>query len=293
MTASDIIAIAARAVALAAIVVMTGAVVFYWLVARRADGSATFPAKVGMRAAACVLLVSPARLYMQARALVDAGDPVAPMMANVLHTPWGRALMLQAAAVLLALVAFLLVQRRGRVGWWLALVPVFALCCTPALMGHAAAAEQYANVSIAVDSLHVVAAGGWIGALFLLALTIRSLEPSVTSGAQAATLIELFHPVALWCTGALLVTGVMNLSFRVLHFRELLTSQYGAIIAIKVALTLGVAGIGFHHSRRGALLARAHGTAAVRKTLIAESVTAVLVLIATAVLVGTSPPGAM
>lgn len=290
MTTPEILAAVARAIAFAGIVVVTGAVVFHWIVLRRAARTSTLPPLAGVVAAACIMLVSPLRLYEQARALVDASDPVAPMMHNVLNTAWGHTLLLQDAAALLALLAFVLAMKRMSAGWWLTLVPALALCCTPAYMGHAAAVEQYVAVSIVVDCLHVMAASAWVGALFLLALVIHSVKDFRASGDTAAALIDAFHPVAQWSVVTLVVTGVMSLSFRVLHFTWLLHSEYGALFAIKLALTLLVAAVGFHHSRNGAERARASGAKAVTTTLLVECALAACVIAATSVLVATSPP---
>jgi putative copper export protein len=286
MTALDVIAFLARAVTLAGLVVTTGAVVFHFVVLRRRVASSRVPAIAGAIATAGILLVAPVRLYLQARALLDDGDPVSPMMVNVLHTAWGHALLLQCAAALIAFIAFLLARRRMAAAWLLAFVPALALCCTPAYMGHAGAVEHYVGISILVDSLHVVAAGAWIGALFLLALVIRS----AASGDSAAELIESFHPVALGGAATLLVTGVMSLSFRVEHFVWLLHSQYGAILGAKLALTFFIALVGFYHSKLGAARVRAQGPRAVTKTLVAECLLAVAVITVTSVLVATSPP---
>lgn len=286
--------------ALAAIVVMTGAVTFRWGVLRRwpAPGRgplvewSEFIARSGAWAAACLLLVAPARLYFQARSLVVAGDPVLPMMGNVLHTMWGRGWMLQAAASLTMLVGLLFARRGSTAGWWLGLVSAAGVTLSPALMGHAVAAERLLGVSVLADWIHVAMAGAWLGALTMLALIVRS--PSAAgSGAPAATLIELFHPVALTCGAVLVATGVISLLLRVDHIADLLRSTYGAILAVKLAFALGVAALGLHHSRRGAQLVRLGGARGVARSLAVETILAGMVIATTAVLVGTAPPMSM
>jgi putative copper export protein len=293
VSASDVIAVAARAIAFAGIVVLAGAMAFYFGVLRRHAGAAAHSAQsatIGAFAALCVLLVAPVRLYEQARAFVDAPDPVTPMIANVLGTLWGRGLMVQALAACAALAGLLLARRGVRAGWWLSLIAIASLCATPAFMGHAAAAEQYLVLSIVADWVHVSAAGAWVGSLLLLTLAVRRLAAAGASGDSAASLIELFHPIALASTGVLLASGVVSLWLRMEHLTDLLRSEYGVWFGIKIVLTIVVASIGFFHSRSGARFARRDGPRAIVRTLTIEVVVAVAVIAATAVLVGTSPP---
>ncbi len=293
----DGLALAARAIALAAIVVMTGAVTFRWFVIRRWPGSTEAPlaewsafiGRIGACGAASVLLVAPVRLYAQARNLVMAGDPVLPMMANVTHTMWGRGWMLQIAASLTMLVGLLFVRGKSATGWWTGLVAAVAVTLSPALMGHAIAAERLLALSVIADWVHVVMAGAWIGSLAMLALLARSASAS-SSGAPVATLIELFHPVALICSVVLIATGVISLFLRIEHLADLLHSAYGAVLAIKLTLTVGVGAIGLHHARRGARLVRLGDTRGVARSLAAEAILAAMVIAATAVLVATAPP---
>ncbi|HEV8411875.1 MAG TPA: CopD family protein [Gemmatimonadaceae bacterium] len=299
MSAFELFATVMRAVALGSIVVMTGALMFRWGVLERWPASSPAPlaewnelvARAGAWAAACVLVVSPARLYAQARGLVMDGDPVIPMMENVLHTMWGRGWLLQAGAAIAMLTALLFARRGSRGGWWLGILSATAITLSPALMGHAVAAERLFLVSVFSDWIHVAMAGAWLGALSMVALVARSRSDA--AGAHVATLIELFHPVALTCAMTLVTTGVISLLLRVEHLADLPHSAYGAILAAKLALTFGIAMFGLHHARRGARLSRAGGTSGVVRSLAAETVLAALVIATTAVLVGTAPPMSM
>ncbi|MES2180152.1 MAG: CopD family protein [Gemmatimonadota bacterium] len=162
--------------------------------------------------------------------------------------------------------------------------------CDTSFMGHADAAERYYAISIAADWAHVTAAGAWVGSLVFLALAMRSLAASDAAGDAAATLIEWFHPVAVVSAGVLLVSGTVGVWLRVEHLADLFRSEYGTLFGIKIGFTLVVASIGFFHSRSGARLARRGGPSAMVRSLVAEVVVAVMVIAATAVLVGTSPP---
>jgi putative copper export protein len=298
----DVLVVLARAVAFAAIVVTTGAVVFRWGVLQRWPAPRPEPfaewsdliTRSAAWAAACLTLVEPVRLYAQARSLVDAGDPALPMMANVLRTVWGRGWMLQTGAALAALAGLLLVHRGARAGWWLTLAASLGLTLSPALMGHAVAARHLLLASLLADWIHVAMAGAWLGALAMLAFIACTTTAAASDDHTfVATLIELFHPVARAAAMVLIVTGVISLLLRVDHLRDLLHSTYGAILAVKLALTLGVAGLGANHAMRGAQRARARGNRAVVGSLVAETVLAAAVIAATAVLVGVAPPMGM
>jgi putative copper export protein len=298
-SAIDALAIAVRAVALATIVVMTGALTFRWGVLRRWPAARPAPlvewsalvARAGACAAACLVLVAPVRLFAQAQRLTMAGDPVLPMMGNVLRTTWGRGWTLQCAASLIMLTGLLLAGRSSRWGWRVGLASAFGITLSPALMGHAIAAERLVFVSVLADWLHVAMAGAWLGALAMLALIARSVRVrGAGDDAVIATFIELFHPIALTCSVVLVVTGVVSLLLRVSSISDLLHSTYGAILAIKLTLTLAVAALGFHHARRGAQRARFGRAPSVVRSLAAETVLAAAVIAVTAVLVGTAPP---
>ena len=150
-TITDVGVVASRAVAFAAIVLIVGAVTFRWAVVRRwtpaePDVSNRFGAlasTAGAWAAVNLVLIAPVRLYVHALALLAEGDPVVPMMVNVVRTSWGRGWLLQISSAIAALVAFLLARHGWRVGWWLAVASAVVLTWSPALMGHAVAANQY------------------------------------------------------------------------------------------------------------------------------------------------------
>lgn len=299
--AFDTLGTIARAIALAGIVAAGGALAFYAGVLRRwrdprdariADWSA-LTARWASWAAALVLLDSPLRLYGQARLLVPPGDPIAPMMANVLRTSWGQGWLVQCVAALGVLGGAAMALRRARGGWAIACLSGIALTLSPALMGHAVAAERLVALSIGADLIHVSVAAAWLGGVTMLAIISRRAIAARDEPESFAKLIELFHPLALTCSIVIVVTGVTSLWLRVEHFADLLHSTYGALFAIKLILTACVVGAGYRHAMRGPAIVRAQGVGALSRTLAAEVVFAVLVVAATAALVGTSPPMAM
>ncbi|MFI5311825.1 MAG: copper resistance D family protein [Gemmatimonadales bacterium] len=293
-------AIAARAIALASIILVAGAIAFRHLVlgrlpVERRDSAvrlASLAATVGAWASTTIVLVAPLRLLFQAQTLLSPGDPLAPMAANVLGTTWGKGLALQAVSALIALAGFVIARRGRDWGWKLSLAAALALALSPALMGHAIAAESAVAGSVLFDWVHVLAAGGWTGTLCLIAAAGVSLRSATDGGETLAALITRFHRVALTCATALLASGVISLVYRVAHLRDLFSSAYGALFFLKLALVAVVAAFGRYHSRAGAERSRREGSGAVVRTLVSETAFAALTIAVTAVLVGSEPPGA-
>jgi copper transport protein len=294
------LAVIARGVAYAGIVGSSGAVVFHWGVLCRWKAEVQ-PAPIvqwgrtvalsGALASALVALASPARLLAQAHALVAAGDPVVPMMIKVLHTTWGRGWTVQTAAAVVLLIALLVESRAERAGLWLASFAGACATLSPALMGHAIAADRFQTVSVAADWLHVTAAAAWIGSLAMLSQVVAFANgDDLAAGERAARLVELFHPVALVSSAVLVGTGVVSLLLRVDDFGELPHSRYGAILGMKLGLTLFVGTLGMRHWRRGAAMATTGNRGALARSLATELAVAAFVIAVTAVLVGTSPP---
>jgi len=293
-------AVAARGIALAAVIVVTGALVFRRLVLGRAPEGRPAAARMleslaataGASAAATLVLIAPLRLLLQARMLVSPGDPVSPMAWAVVGTTWGKGLTLQLACAALALAGFVLARRGNPRGWTLALASALLLALSPAMMGHAVAPEHGLAWSVLTDWVHVLSAGGWTGALSLIAAASLALRRTRDGGATLASIIERFHRVALVSAAMLLLSGTVSLLYRVEHLRDLLTSSYGALFFTKLALVGLVAAFGAYHSRAGAAKARVSGAQDVARSLLAETVLAALTIAVTAVLVGSEPPTA-
>ena len=126
--------------------------------------------------------------------------------------PTARALQLVAAAVLVALLA---------------------------LVGHAGAAPGIAGiVHLAADAVHLLAAGTWLGALPAFALLLsqanRAAEPNWYNFTIRTT--HRFSIVGILSVGALLASGVVNSWFLLGSPRDLLTTDYGQLVAFKIGL---------------------------------------------------------
>jgi copper transport protein len=251
----------------------------------------TIAAATGAWGAFALAVVAAPRLWLQARGLVDAGDPVWPMAANVLATTWGRGWMLQSTGAALAGAGFFLAMRGRRSAWGLVLMSALAIAIASALMGHAAATSRFHSLSVGGDALHVLSAGAWIGTLLVIARAFATRRGRSDAGELLAALVEAFHRVALASATHLLGSGVASVLIRVERIRDQPGSAYGNTLIVKLVLVAVVAAFGAAHARGAARTARAGATRTVARSLAVELSVAALAIATTAVLVGTEPPG--
>jgi copper resistance protein D len=138
-----------------------------------------------------------------------------------------------ALALLLGLLMLWPVARR------LQLAAASALAALPALVGHAGATPGTAgNFHLISDMVHLLAAGAWLGGLPAFALLLwrrrRMAEPIWHDFVIRVT--RRFSVVGILSVGALLTSGLIN-SWNLLGGpRDLVTTDYGRLVALKIAL---------------------------------------------------------
>jgi copper transport protein len=194
----------------------------------------------------------------------------------------------------LAVVVLLVALARSRSALWrLAALGAVMLGVGTALSGHAAGSGRWTTMAVVSDAVHILAAGGWLGALLLilaagLPATTR-MEP-LGRGQAVRGMVHAFSPMALGFAGALALTGVIAAVIHLGTWSALTGSAYGRTLLIKLAalsLVLAVAAYNWRRLRPGLDAARV-GT--FRRTAGAELLLAFLVLVVTAWLVATPPP---
>lgn len=245
------------------------------------------------------LLATLARLGAQ-HAAVFGGD-VAPsgesLSALLFRAGWGRTWWVAlASAVTVTWVAPRL-RRNTTAGWATLVGAVLAFTVTQPWSGHPAAAAQ-PMLSIAMQFVHVVGAGGWLGSLALLTFVAVPAAGRVNgvgaAGADAriAGLLRAFSPTALVFATLLALTGLATAWGNLGGVASLWQSVYGRTLALKLALLAIVAGTGAYNWRRVLpSLGQSNGSAALRRSSLVELAAGVLVLVVTAVLVATPMPG--
>lgn len=253
-------------------------------------------ARLGIVAASLLIAGSGARLVAQSLAMhgrleLFNGDLVRGML---FHTTWGRGWMMQSAAALLALVGFVVAQRRVRRSAAVLIGAVLLLVLSAPLSGHAAAIENGRALAVQTDALHVLASSIWIGglaALLVAGITLMRAFPRALAEQSAAHLVNAFSPVAIACVAVVVVSGVVSAAFHVPSLRTLWASDYGRTLLWKAGTVALVAVAGAYNWRvvRPRLNA-GRGLDRLRVSASLELAVAVLVIALTAVVVATPPP---
>ena len=291
-------AVGGRALALAASAGVIGACVFRWAVilpvVRRGIVIGNLErgvAAAGLAAALVLALVAPARIVVQAESFVSPDDPLMPMVARVLASTWGLAAAVQVVAALVAALGFSGARAVRRWGWPMAAGAATGLIAAPAWMGHAAATERWTWFAICTDITHTAAAGSWAGGVLILALVVRALRPQADGGRVAGQLIAQFRVPALASGAILLGTGAVSALFRLNSPTELYSSTYGLLLLLKLGVVAAAAAMGRKHSQTAAAQAVSGGAHSVARSIASESMVLLAVLVVTALLSGSPPPG--
>jgi putative copper export protein/methionine-rich copper-binding protein CopC len=290
-----------RLLTYAAILVIVGAVVFALVVVpathhRVPDLGADFVLDARQRAArtgfiatgllgALVIARAVAQSYAVRGALPDA-----EFLSAAAGTPWGWGLMLAAASVVLLLIA-LARSRRGV--WTLAAIGVFGLALATALSGHAVASREWTIAAVASDTIHVLAAGGWLGALLFVVIAgipATAHLQSLGRGQAMRGMVDAFSPMALILAAALAVTGVIAAVIRIGSWSAVTGSPYGRVLLWKLGAVILILLVGAYNWRRLRPAMDAERVGTLRRTASAELALGFVVLILTAWLVATPPP---
>lgn len=298
-SAGGFYAIALRGAALLGTLAVIGGWAFAQFVVARASGQtvepyraslANFSNRLAMAGAALLAALMVPRVLVQALASATPADPTGLLVLQVFRSPWGIALVLQAVA---AAMVFAGLRYAGvsRLYTRLTDAGIAVLLVAPAFLGHAAADPDRALASIIVNTLHVAAAGGWIGALLVLTLVARTLRAREDGGPLLAALIVAFHPLALASAGTVFVTGLATAWLRMGAPEGIANSTYSGLFVAKVVLVFVTGAVGAGHAKVAKKRVATVDRVAVARTLLGETLLAALVLLVTAVLAGTAPIG--
>jgi putative copper export protein len=219
-------------------------------------------------------------VYRQVDELRFPGDPLGEALSMLLGTAWATYWWAAVGGATILLAGSVLAIRGTVHGWWLAAAGLLPLVVYPGLTGHANAADAR-YLALGLDTLHVVAAGSWIGALGVIVLVgRRSLE----------RLVAAFSPMAMISVAILLATGALASWREIGSLSGYGATDYGRLLLLKVALFGIVAALGAINWRRLApRLGTPHGDRAMVRSASLEFLIGQVVLLVTAVLVRTSP----
>jgi copper transport protein len=238
------------------------------------------------------------RLYTESVAVhgsdraLDASELV-PMVTTTL---WGAGWLLGVIGAAVLLIGWILTKRSVTIGTPLALTGALMMVLSPSLSGHAAS-SQHAIVSVALDVTHMTAAGVWLGGLLMVLVAgIPAMRRLANADHDAAvgSLVNSFHPVALFCVPIVVVAGLGTSWLRLGSLSNLWTTEYGRNLVWKIAWVLVVATMGMYNSIRARRrLGSPAATRHIRRTATLELLCAALVLAVTTVLVTNPVPSEM
>jgi len=289
---------------LAGVLVGLGAAVFRFAVLGRlaslvgagADPDAAPVARRGaalaVAAAVLVLLAAAGRLVLQILELRDPDLELAPQVhALFLRTTWGHDWFAQVGAALALAIGGLAARRGRRGGWLLVLVAAVVLAWTPAFAGHAIGSERMTALAVIADGLHVLGAGSWLGAMTVLASGLVLARRSGQGPIGAAT-VAAFSPLALAGSGLVVVSGLFSTWVHLTALSDLWASRWGRVLLLKLALLGAMMALGAWNWRRAGPALRASGDVGpMLRSVRAELAVGALLVLVTAVLIGTPQPG--
>jgi len=211
-------------------------------------------ARIGLAAAAALLMLTVLRLYLQSRTLLDPSDAItSDFLRAVLGSSWGRGWKRQAGAALLALVAFALARGGSRPGWLAASIASLGVGFTAGMTGHANTARSGPG-GILLDAAHVSAGGLWLGGVAVMLLAGVAVCRRLPQGDRPPVLRALvadFSRRALVLAPITIALGVW-LAARYLGWSfplHLTASSYGWVLAGKLAALAGAGAMGAYNWR--------------------------------------------
>jgi copper resistance protein D len=252
-----------RAVHFAATIVAAGTVMFQVIVARPAFAAAQLHDRDIERLRRRWTILVWASLAVAAVSgaiwlLLLAGDIYAAPLAEVWRdggiwtvataTRFGQVSLARlSAAALLAASLPALSRASVRSPWRAAAVGLaIVVLIGPAWTGHAGATPGRAGeLPLAADALHLLAAGAWLGGLPLLAMLLAaaSQQKEPRWAAATASALQRFSILGMVSVGMLLASGIVNGFYQVGTLDNLLTTTYGQLVLVKIALFAAMVGL--------------------------------------------------
>ncbi|HEX5319732.1 MAG TPA: copper homeostasis membrane protein CopD [Stellaceae bacterium] len=240
-----------------------------------------------IRAAAAVALVAAIAL-VPATAAEMAGSTAAGLDPATLRTVIADTAFGHVWCWHLGFAAALLVAAIGRPGALVLALSGLSLA-TLAFTGHAAMMGGLAGLGHEINqTLHLLAAGAWLGGLMPLYALLRRTSPGDPTISEA---VAHFSQMGYAAVAIIAVTGVINSCLLVHSFAGLTGTAYGRLLAVKIALYGIMVAIALvNRLRLAPRLARGHAVLARR--VLAEQALGLAILAVVSVL-GTWPPAAM
>lgn len=230
---------------------------------------------------------------------------------QVLGTGYGPSWLLQAASLIALIIILLLLSKRLKRDsdtaalLWVGLILSAVLLAAPTWIGHAMLSARHFRLAVISDWLHLVAGGFWVGGLFHLALSGRTIMSIAQQDRRAVLLHHLgrsFTRVAMPSVVLLVLAGSYNSWAHVPSLNALWTTPYGRALALKLLLVLLMLFLGalnnYYFGKRAARLVNENNSnpdSAIElqhgflRSVRFEAALGIIVLLVTAVLVFLTP----
>ena len=241
--------------------------------------------------------------------LSPTGEITGGALSSVIDTPFGRWHVLRLPlAFALAIVLVGKVRLRalrgtapeerspGNVWWavWAALAT--ALLVTTTLSGHSTVATP-TPLAVANDITHLIFSGTWFAGIVILAVALPDgwIEHGAPGRLQLlAPAVSRFAKVAMISITIVAITGTLNSFLHVGRLDDMFNTSYGQTLSIKLIFFFGIlafGGVNHYVVEKRLVSARELGTekdavGVFRKTIAAELVIALVVMLLTGVLTG-------
>ncbi|WP_297081945.1 cytochrome c oxidase assembly protein [uncultured Demequina sp.] len=194
----------------------------------------------------------------------------------------GRAYLQMALAAVVASVLASFVRTPLAAAWSLA--PVVWGLGWQAQTGHAAGAADH-HLATSAMFIHIAASALWLGVIAVLLLMRGPL------GADAKVAVSRGSRLALWGAVGIVVSGVANAWVRMSSLDEFVTTTYGRLLLLKIALmSLAIALAAWHRRAMLPRLSDAHVRERFWRVMTVDVGALVAVVLVAVVLSGTAPP---
>ncbi len=218
-------------------------------------------------------------------------DATGASLGTFLGARAGRAVMWQILGLVVAgagLVAGKVGLSGGTLGRWRAGMGLVAAGAVVVVVAHVegghAAAASWPWAMVSLQSVHAVAALGWLGGLAALLVTVAR-HP----GEEATAGLRRFSLVALIAIGVVAATGVVRAIDEVGDWGSLVDSTYGRLVLAKASLLVVIAALGAVNRYRHVPAADA-SVRGLRRAGVTELAVAGAVLVVTGFLTTAPPP---
>ncbi|MGZ3234036.1 MAG: copper homeostasis membrane protein CopD [Croceibacterium sp.] len=223
------------------------------------------------------------------------------LTAVVTQMDLGKSALARAAWALIAAI-YAMVIPRGRALWLGTGILGTLACATFGWMGHGPSTEDGGHaLHLAADALHAIAAAAWIGALVAFAALAAPRTQSRERLAALSHALQRFSPIGIALVATIAITGLVNGWYLIgFNVGAALHAPYGRLLALKLALFLGMLGLAALHRQRSvpALAARLNANfqaqddalGSLRASLLGEALIGFAVLAVVAWLGTLAPP---